>query len=90
MNVFTPDAVIVTKNKDFVGHEAIRQFYVNGVMKFREFQPIPGPFHIAGNSVSVEIILKGDGKESLVGDWFTTRGDKIEKLVVYEGRGYNR
>lgn len=89
LNVFEPDAVIVTAKGKIQGSKSIREFYQKGVLKCAQFQPEPGPFLIAKKEIAVEIKLHCDGIEKKVGDFFTIRNNKIVSMRVYSGQGYN-
>lgn len=86
--VFAPDAVLSTADKDIVGHDKIREFYLGGVLKCRNFTPKPGPYMLNGDSLAVEIVLQCDGVDKQVGDFFTMKNGKITHMRVYSGKGY--
>jgi hypothetical protein len=88
LDVFAPDAVLVTADREIVGHDKIREFYLGGVLKCKNFTPKPGPLLINGESLAVEIVLQCDGADRHVGDFFTMKNGKITRMVVYSGKGY--
>ena len=87
--VFTPDAILSTADKEIQGHDKIREFYLGGVLKCKNFTPVAGPYLLSGNDkIAVEIILRCDGMDRLVGDFFTMKDGKISVMRVYSGKGY--
>ena len=85
LKVFDKNATIETDQNIFKGHKEIKAFYENGILKFRQFHPEPGPLLIKDNYVAVEIILCGNGKKRKVGDFFEIHQGVIKRMVVYSG-----
>jgi hypothetical protein len=88
VTVFASDATIATSDRDITGLDNIRQFYLNGVLKCKNFIPKPGPYMTNGDSLAVEIVLQCDGVDKQVGDFFTMKNGKITFMRVYSGKGY--
>jgi hypothetical protein len=89
LEVFTSDAIIATADKEIQGHEQIREFYLNGILKCKHFTPVYGPYFLSGaDQIAVEIILRCDGVDRLIGDFFTMKTNKISFMRVYSGQGY--
>ena len=84
-DLFTADGELVTSAGTFVGPDAIACFYRDLAFTVEDLWPDPGPFAVDGDRVAVEIRLRINGTVSLVGDFFTLDGDRISRLVIYNG-----
>jgi len=83
--LFTDDAQLVTLAGTFTGPDAIAGFYRELAFQVDDLWPEPGPLLVDGDRVAVEIRLRMNGTVSLVGDFFTLAGDRISRLVIYNG-----
>lgn len=88
LSLFTANAKISTAASEIQGLEKIRDFYLNGVLKCKEFNPEHGPYLLGNDMIGVEIVLNCDGVKKSVGDFFTIHDDKISHMRVYSGPGY--
>ena len=83
--LFTDDAALVTLAGTFVGPDAIAGFYRDVAFQVEDLWPEPGPLIVDGERVAVEIRFRMNGKVSLVGDFFTLRNGRIERLLICNG-----
>jgi ketosteroid isomerase-like protein len=83
--LFTHDADLVTMAGTFTGPAAIAGFYRDVAFQVEDLWPEPGPLIVDGERVAVEIRLRMNGKVSLVGDFFTLRNGRIERLLICNG-----
>jgi ketosteroid isomerase-like protein len=83
--LFTANADLVTVAGTFTGPTAIAGFYRDIAFQVEDLWPEPGPLIIDGERVAVEIELRMNGKVSLVGDFFTLRNGRIERLLICTG-----
>jgi ketosteroid isomerase-like protein len=83
--LFTDDADLVTMAGTFTGPRAIAEFYRDLAFQVEDLWPEPGPLIVDGERVAVEIRLRMNGKVSLVGDFFTLRNGRIERLLICNG-----
>ncbi len=83
--LFTDDAELITLAGTFTGRDAIAGFYREIAFRTADLWPEPGPFVVDGARVAVEIRLRMNGTVSLVGDFFTLRDGRIERLLVCTG-----
>jgi ketosteroid isomerase-like protein len=83
--LFTENADLVTVAGTFTGRAAIAGFYRDIAFQVEDLWPEPGPLIIDGERVAVEIELRMNGKVSLVGDFFTLRNGRIERLLICTG-----
>ncbi|HEX4493477.1 MAG TPA: nuclear transport factor 2 family protein [Acidimicrobiia bacterium] len=83
--LFTDDAQLVTLAGTFTGPAAIAGFYRDLAFRVDDLWPEPGPLLLDGDRVAVEIRLRMNGTVSLVGDFFTLVGDRIARLVIFNG-----
>ena len=83
--LFTDNADLVTVAGTFTGPTAIAGFYRDLAFQVEDLWPEPGPLIIDGERVAVEIELRMNGKVSLVGDFFTLRNGRIERLLICSG-----
>jgi ketosteroid isomerase-like protein len=83
--LFTDDAALVTLAGTFTGPEAIAGFYRDLAFQTEDLWPEPGRLVVDGQHVAVEIRLRLNGKVSLVGDFFTLRNGRIERLLICNG-----
>jgi hypothetical protein len=87
---FLSDAVIQANDRNYTGHDEIKQFYENGILKCTKFFPMPQKRHyMTNNSIAVEIGLNCDGNILMVGDFFYFKNNKISRLHVYKGPHVN-
>jgi len=83
--LFTDDADLVTMAGTFTGPTAIAGFYRDLAFQVEDLWPEPGLLIVDGERVAVEIRLRMNGKVSLVGDFFTLRNGRIERLCICNG-----
>jgi len=83
--LFTDNADLVTVAGTFTGPTAIAGFYRDLAFQVEDLWPEPGPLIVDGERVAVEIALRMNGKVSLVGDFFTLRNGRIERLLICSG-----
>src|SRR5258706_15110866 len=83
--LFTADADLVTLAGTFTGPTAIAGFYRDIAFQVEDLWPEPGPLTVDGERVAVEIKLRMKGKVSIVGDFFTLRNGRIERLCICNG-----
>ena len=83
--LFTDNADLVTVAGTFTGPTAIAGFYRDLAFQVEDLWPEPGPLIVDGERVAVEIALRMNGKVSLVGDFFTLRNGRIERLLICAG-----
>ena len=83
--LFTPDAELVTVAGTFVGPDAIAGFYRDLAFQTADLWPEPEPAIVDGEHVAVEIRLRMNGTVSLVGDFFTLRNGRIQRLLICNG-----
>jgi ketosteroid isomerase-like protein len=83
--LFTDNADLVTVAGTFTGSTAIAGFYRDVAFQVEDLWPEPGPLIVDGERVAVEIALRMNGKVSLVGDFFTLRNGRIERLLICSG-----
>ena len=83
--LFTDTADLVTVAGTFTGPAAIAGFYRDLAFQVEDLWPEPGPLIVDGERVAVEIALRMNGKVSLVGDFFTLRNGRIERLLICAG-----
>jgi ketosteroid isomerase-like protein len=83
--LFTENADLVTVAGTFTGPAAIAGFYRDLAFQVEDLWPEPGPLIVDGEHVAVEIALRMNGKVSLVGDFFTLRNGRIERLLICAG-----
>ena len=83
--LFTDNADLVTVAGTFTGPTAIAGFYRDLAFQVEDLWPEPGPLIVDGERVAVEIELRMNGKVSLVGDFFTLRNGRIERLLICSG-----
>jgi ketosteroid isomerase-like protein len=79
---FADDAELVTGGTSYRGAAAIGDFY-RRALTVPDLRPTPGPYLVDGDRLAVEIDLFVGGSHNLVADFFTFRGDKISRLVIY-------
>ena len=84
-SLFADDAVLVTLAGEFRGPDAIAAFYRDLAFQTADLWPEPGLPIVDGARVGVEIRLRMNGQVSLVGDFFTLRDGRIERLLVCTG-----
>ena len=83
--LFTDDAELVSAAGTFTGGDAIVGFYRDLAFTVDDLWPEPGPLIVDGDRVAVEIRLRIGGATTLVGDVFTSSGDRIARLAIYSG-----
>ena len=83
--LFTENADLVTVAGTFTGPAAIAGFYRDLAFQVEDLWPEPGPLIVDGEHVAVETALRMNGKVSLVGDFFTLRNGRIERLLICAG-----
>ena len=83
--LFTDNADLVTVAGTYTGPAAIAGFYRDLAFQVEDLWPEPGPLIVDGERVAVEIALRMNGKVSLVGDFFTLRNGRIERLLICSG-----
>ncbi|MBA4865180.1 nuclear transport factor 2 family protein [Streptomyces sp. PSKA54] len=81
-DLFAPDAVLQNAAGTLTGADAIRRMYENGLAP-GAMKPHPKPFVVDGENVAVEIDLIANGSAVTLGDFFTIRNGKIERLAIY-------
>lgn len=80
--LFAPDAVLHNTAGTLTGADAIQRMYENGLAP-GVMKPTPTQYVVNGDHVAVEISLLTDGREVLLGDFFTIRDGKIQRLAIY-------
>jgi ketosteroid isomerase-like protein len=83
--LFTDNADLVTLAGTYTGPEAIAAFYRDLAFRVEDLWPEPGPLIVDGERVAVEIRLRMNGSVSFVGDFFTLRNGRIERLCICNG-----
>jgi ketosteroid isomerase-like protein len=83
--LFTHNADLVTVAGTFTGPAAIAGFYRDFAFQVEDLWPEPGPLIVDGERVAVEIRLRMNGSVTLVGDFFTLRNGRIERLCICNG-----
>ena len=83
--LFTDDADLVTAAGTFTGPEAIAAFYRDLAFQVEDLWPEPGRLIVDGERAAVEIELRMNGNVSFVGDFFTLRNGRIERLLICNG-----
>ncbi|GAA4024798.1 nuclear transport factor 2 family protein [Streptomyces plumbiresistens] len=81
-DLFAPDAVLHNAAGTLNGADAIGRMYENGLAP-GAMTPTPKRFVVDGESVAVEIDLVANGSAVTLGDFFTVRNGKIERLAIY-------
>ncbi|MCX4642030.1 MULTISPECIES: nuclear transport factor 2 family protein [unclassified Streptomyces] len=81
-DLFAPDAVLQNAAGTLTGAEAIRRMYENGLTP-GAMKPNPKQFVVDGENIAVEIDLIANGSAVTLGDFFTVRNGKIERLAIY-------
>ena len=84
-DLFTDDATLVSLAGVFTGPDAIAGFYRDLAFLTEDLWPEPGPLVVDGDRVAVEIRLRMNGKVAFVGDFFTLRAGRIERLLICNG-----
>ncbi|XVQ09642.1 nuclear transport factor 2 family protein [Spirillospora sp. CA-255316] len=80
--LFAEDAVLRNAAGTLTGAEAIRRMYENGLAA-GAMAPTPRPLIVDGENVAVEIDLVTNGGQVTLGDFFTIRDGKIQRLAIY-------
>jgi ketosteroid isomerase-like protein len=83
--LFTDNAELVTVAGTFTGPKEIAAFYRDLAFQVEDLWPEPGPLIVDGERVAVEIELRMNDTVSLVGDFFTLRNGRIERLLICSG-----
>ncbi|MBY6685603.1 nuclear transport factor 2 family protein [Rhodococcus sp. BP-149] len=80
--LFASDAVLQNATGTLDGADAIRRMYEGGLSS-STMVPSPRQYVVDGERVAVEIDLKADGHDVILGDFFTVRGGLITRLAIY-------
>ena len=81
-SVFWPGAELIRADKVVKGSDEIARFYAEGPFTFDDLAPDPGPLHVDGERVVVDLELHIDGTVIPVRDIFEMAGDRIAKLEI--------
>ncbi|HXN61406.1 MAG TPA: nuclear transport factor 2 family protein, partial [Acidimicrobiales bacterium] len=81
-SLFAPDAVFDVDGDVRSGHDDILAYYTGRTFTFDDFRPSPGPRHVDGTTVTVDIDVHLGGADSTVRDVFETDGARITSLQV--------
>jgi ketosteroid isomerase-like protein len=81
-DLFAEHAVLRNAAGTLTGADAIRRMYRNGLQP-GAMKPNPGRLVVDGENVAVEIDLIANGNAVTLGDFFTIRNGKIERLAIY-------
>ncbi|MCR3721992.1 MULTISPECIES: nuclear transport factor 2 family protein [Prauserella salsuginis group] len=81
-DLFASDAVLQNSAGTFHGADAIRRMYENGLAP-GAMKPSPQDPIVDGEHVAVEIDLIANGEHVTLGDFFTVRDSKIQRLTIY-------
>lgn len=79
--LFAPDAELHNAAGTLRG-AAITEMYEGG-LPTGNIKPSPGPLVVDGERVAVEINLTANGRPLTLGDFFTIREGKIQRLAIY-------
>lgn len=80
--LFAPDAELFNAAGVLNGADAITKMYEAGLPS-GNIKPSPGPFVVDGHRIAVEICVSANGKSLTLGDFFTIREGKIQRLAIY-------
>jgi aldehyde dehydrogenase (NAD+) len=80
--LFATDAELHNATGTLRGSDEITRMYEAG-LKPGAMKPNPGPLVVEGDRVAVEIDLSANGKQVLLGDFFTIRSGRIQRLAIY-------
>jgi hypothetical protein len=81
-SLFAADAELTNAAGTLKGVDAIRRMYKNGLAP-GAMTPNPRPPVVDGDQVAVEIDLDANGVPLKLGDFFTVKNGKIQRLVIY-------
>jgi ketosteroid isomerase-like protein len=84
--LFAPDGVLDVDGDVRRGHAEVLSYYTDRTFVFEDFRPSPGPLHVDGTTVTVDIDVHLGGADRSVRDVFETDGSHITALRV---RGFN-
>ena len=80
--LFAEDAELHSATGTLRGSEEISAMYEAGLQP-GAMKPSPKPYVASGEHVAVEIDLDANGKHLRLGDFFTIRSGKIQRLAIY-------
>jgi predicted TIM-barrel fold metal-dependent hydrolase len=80
--LYSPDAVLESGDVRLVGREAIIGYYTENTFTFDDFRPVPGPFDVQGDRVTVPLDVRLGGQDRTVRDVFETAGPHITALRI--------
>jgi predicted TIM-barrel fold metal-dependent hydrolase len=80
--LFTPDIVLESGATRLEGRDGVLDYYATNTFTFEDFRPVPGPLHIEGDQVTVDLQVHLGGHDRAVHDVFTLAGDRIAALRI--------
>ncbi len=84
--LFAPNGVLDVDGDVRRGHEEVLSYYTDRTFVFEDFRPSPGPLHVDGTTVTVDIDVHLGGADRSVRDVFETDGSHITAVRV---RGFD-
>ena len=80
--LFAPDGVLDVDGDVRRGHAEVLSYYIDRTFAFEDFRPTPGPLHVDGTTVTVDIDVHLGGADRSVRDVFETDGSHITAVRV--------
>jgi ketosteroid isomerase-like protein len=80
--LFAPDGVLDVDGDVRRGHQEVLSYYTDRTFVFEDFRPSPGPLHVDGTTVTVDIDVHLGGADRSVRDVFETDGSHITAVRV--------
>jgi len=81
-DLFTPDAELLAGGTTYRGPEDIARFYREGLFRFDDLLPRPGPVAVDGVRATVSIDLRIGGTHNTVVDEFAVEGAQVRRLEI--------
>jgi predicted TIM-barrel fold metal-dependent hydrolase len=81
-DLFAPEAVLHSGDTRLEGRQAVLGYYRDNTFTFEDFRPHPGPLHIDGNRVTVDLDVRLGGQDRHIHDVFVLSDDRIASLHI--------
>jgi len=80
--LFAPDGELDVDGEVRRGHDEVLAYYTERTFVYEDFRPSPGPLHVDGTTVTVDIDVYLGGAHTMVRDVFETDGERIRSVRV--------